>query len=75
MKFTAKNSVNSPIHSQMKSHVQEAGHVYIAPEIKVIQLDNEISLALESNPPEGPGEGALTVNDTLNRPFKDNFFR
>lgn len=29
---------------------------YIAPCIKTILLDNEISLALESEPPEGPDE-------------------
>jgi hypothetical protein len=30
---------------------------YSSPEIEFIQLDNEISLALESSPPEGPEEG------------------
>lgn len=30
--------------------------VYIAPEIEIIVLDNDISLALESNPPDGPDE-------------------
>ncbi len=29
---------------------------YITPQIELIPLDNEISLALESNPPGGPGE-------------------
>ena len=29
---------------------------YIKPRIEIIFLDNEISLALESTPPEGPGE-------------------
>lgn len=29
---------------------------YIAPNIELIFLDNEISLALQSTPPEGPGE-------------------
>lgn len=75
MKLTAKNSVKSLIQSQNISDMQEAGHeVYIAPEIKIIQLDNEISLALESNPPVGPSEVALTEKDHLNKPFKDNFF-
>jgi hypothetical protein len=41
---------------------------YIAPQIELIELDNEISLALESNPPEGPGE---TQNFQEN-PFKEN---
>ena len=29
---------------------------YIAPEVAMIKLDNEISLALQSTPPKGPGE-------------------
>jgi hypothetical protein len=30
---------------------------YTIPEIEIVLLDNEISLALESNPPDGPEEG------------------
>jgi hypothetical protein len=30
---------------------------YIAPQIELIQLDKEISLALSSSPPDGPDEG------------------
>ena len=33
--------------------------IYIQPVIEFIQLDNEISLALESNPMDGPGETNL----------------
>jgi hypothetical protein len=29
---------------------------YLKPRIEIIFLDNEISLALESTPPDGPGE-------------------
>lgn len=29
---------------------------YITPNIEIIPLDNEISLALQSSPPEGPDE-------------------
>lgn len=44
---------------------------YLAPQIKRIRLDNEISLALESNPPIGPEEGYLKVPEYLNNdPFK-----
>lgn len=39
---------------------------YITPQIVCLQLDNEISLALESTPPEGPAE---TLN-TVQTPFK-----
>lgn len=39
---------------------------YITPRIEWIPLDNEISLALESNPPAGPEE----VLNSLQSPFK-----
>ena len=31
--------------------------IYETPQIELIKLDHESSLALESSPPEGPGEG------------------
>jgi hypothetical protein len=40
---------------------------YIKPRIEWIPLDNEISLALESAPPVGPGE---TLNN-VQSPFKE----
>jgi len=44
---------------------------YLAPVIEIILLDNEISLALESTPPDGPGEGAFLAPEYLNNdPFK-----
>jgi len=42
---------------------------YIAPRIEWIQLDNEISLALESNPPAGPDEIVQVLENDSN-PFK-----
>jgi hypothetical protein len=41
---------------------------YIAPQIELITLDNEISLALESSPPPGPSE---TLNFNQQSPFKN----
>ncbi|MFZ4725100.1 MAG: hypothetical protein ACOYMD_06600 [Paludibacter sp.] len=41
---------------------------YIKPRIEWIPLDNEISLALASSPPEGPSE---TLN-SIQSPFKEN---
>ena len=41
---------------------------YIKPRIDCIPLDNEISLALESNPPTGPEE---VLNSSQN-PFKQD---
>jgi hypothetical protein len=47
---------------------------YSLPQIKRIKLDNEISLALESNPPFGPNEsgdlGAGAPEYFNNDPFK-----
>jgi hypothetical protein len=47
---------------------------YTAPKIDRIELDNEISLTLDSLPPSGPGEGASNkVPEYLNNdPFKSN---
>ena len=46
---------------------------YIAPRIEWIPLDNEISLALESSPPEGPNEGASLTPEFINiDPFRYN---
>lgn len=46
---------------------------YITPDIEMIKLDNEISLALESSPPGGPGEISLNAPEYFNNdPFKTN---
>jgi hypothetical protein len=46
--------------------------IYIHPEIMSIELDNEISLALES-PPVGPDEGiGQSLQNVQNNPFKEN---
>lgn len=48
--------------------------MYKRPEIVCVELDNEITLALESSPPEGPGEGASLAPEYMNNdPFKGNF--
>ena len=46
--------------------------IYQAPVIKKIVLDNEISLILESNAPEGPGETSYAPEYLRNDPFKTN---
>lgn len=43
---------------------------YKAPRIEFIELDNEISLALESAPPVGPSETVLTPDYIKNDPFR-----
>jgi len=43
---------------------------YIAPALEIIFVDNEISLALESSPPDGPGESTMnSENYFKNNPF------
>ena len=45
--------------------------IYKNPIIEVVKLDNEISLALQSSPPEGPGEGASLAPEYMkNDPYK-----
>ncbi len=47
--------------------------IYSSPAIEQIELDNEISLQLESTPPPAPGETKLNVPEYFNNdPFKTN---
>lgn len=47
--------------------------IYNSPEIICVKLDNEISLALESAPPFGPGEEASLAPEYMSKdPFKTN---
>ncbi len=48
--------------------------IYASPMIKMIKLDNQISLQLESAAPEGPGEthNSMTPEYFNNDPFKAN---
>lgn len=43
---------------------------YIQPAISCIELDNEISLALQSSPPEGPNE--IGLGNSVDNPMKQN---
>lgn len=55
----------------MKKQKQDIRKKYISPEIERIELDNEISLALESDAPFGPNEEVL--NNTPNFIKNDHF--
>ena len=45
--------------------------MYSAPQIERIELDNEIALQLESQPPKAPGEAHLNAPEYFNNdPFK-----
>ena len=44
---------------------------YHQPEIACIELDNEISLALQSAPPEGPGETYNQQDASSQNPYKN----
>jgi hypothetical protein len=48
--------------------------IYISPALQLIKLDNEISLALQSAPPDGPGEGGASLTPGYMKidPFKSN---
>ncbi len=56
----------------MKTQIETtAKRAYFAPQIEQIKLDNEISLALESSPPTGPGEPTSQAPEYFNNdPFK-----
>jgi hypothetical protein len=44
---------------------------YVAPQVERIELDTEISLQLESTPPEAPGEAQLKTPEYFNNdPFR-----
>jgi hypothetical protein len=45
---------------------------YISPVIELIVLDNEISLALASSPPEGPSETHLSPEYFNKKPIMDS---
>jgi hypothetical protein len=46
-------------------NIHKLDKTYLSPKIKKIQIDNEISLALESvAPPEGPNE--ISENNNIN---------
>jgi len=46
---------------------------YYAPQVELILIDNEISLALASTPPEGPGEIVHNSNQHFtSEPFKSS---
>lgn len=44
--------------------------IYVTPFIESIRLDNEISLSLESSPPEGPLESLDNIEFYNNDPMK-----
>lgn len=45
---------------------------YSVPEIEEIKLDKDISLAMESDAPAGPGEGNLYKPENNIDPYKSN---
>lgn len=56
----------------MKKQKKDILKIYISPEIERIELDNEISLALESDAPFGPNEEVMnnTPGYFNNNPFR-----
>ncbi len=57
----------------MTTNIDNIKRIYQSPAIECIKLDNEISLALESTPPEGPGETGYNLQEHFNNdPFSGN---
>jgi len=57
----------------MNTHIVDiAKRQYRVPKIERIRLDSEISLTLESTPPEGPNETSQAPEYFNNDPFKTN---
>ncbi|MDD4968317.1 MAG: hypothetical protein PHT07_02695 [Paludibacter sp.] len=50
--------------------IHKTKRVYSSPEIEHVKLDNDISLILESDPPNGPNETNNTPEYFKNDPFK-----
>lgn len=47
--------------------------IYITPSIEMVKLDKDISLAMESDAPPGPGEVKLNAPEYFNNdPYKTN---
>jgi hypothetical protein len=44
---------------------------YITPSVQLIQLDNEISLVLLSNPPAGPSETNVSPEHLQHNPYNN----
>jgi hypothetical protein len=45
------------------NNIIQSKKTYIQPLIDTVILDNEISLSLQSSPPEGPDEGMAELRD------------
>lgn len=53
--------------------MEKEKRAYSAPQVERIDLDNEISLVLQSDPIEGPGEASLSAPEYFNNdPYKTN---
>lgn len=62
-----KQSTNNSASLSTPLVVKRGAKKYTAPKVGLIELDNEISLAMESSPPIGPDE---TLN-SVQTPFKE----
>lgn len=65
------NKINTKLNQNLRVSVQ-VRKIYHQPFVKKICIDNEISLAMESEPPYGPDESFNQnhPNLLLNDPFK-----
>jgi len=57
----------------MNPKIDNLKTTYSSPHIELVKLDCDISLTLDSTPPEGPGEGITKAPEYFNNdPFKPN---
>ena len=55
------------------SIIKTKEQTYTAPQVERMELDNEITLQLESTPPKAPGEAHIQAPEYFNNdPFKAN---
>jgi len=61
------------VNEKIVNELMKTKKKYIAPRIEWIPLDSTITLALESNPPAGPGEIVQNAPEYFNnQPYKNN---
>lgn len=71
MKQIQSNELSNQLFESPFARVVGELKKYTAPEIEIVILDNEISLALQSAPPTGPGEtqNFIQLDSYTNNPY------
>ena len=74
MEWWEREKLNQLEIAKIKSTIMKTKEqTYITPQVERIELDNEITLQLESTPPKAPGEAHIQAPEYFNNdPFKAN---